>query len=115
MRVDGGPGRGDGVDGDTLRMLQDLPADLRERGWELVASESGVLRWGTTPPYYKAVYLRVFDHGIDDAHRVSMLYRNGRPCARVSTNQLRSASWASAVEDAIGLMRRIDARRIETM
>ncbi len=102
------------MDGDTLRMLQDLPSDLQERGWELVVSESGVLRWGAEPRYFKAVYMRAFDQGVDDEHRVAMVYRNGRHCVRVSTNQLRSSSWDDAFQDAMKLMRQIDARRVET-
>ncbi len=95
------------MDIDVLRQLRDLPDDLRLRGWTFSIPESNVLRWGSSPRY-NAVYLRSFEPGVDDAHSVPVVRRNARDVIRVST---RSTSWEAAREDAIGLMRAMDAHR----
>jgi hypothetical protein len=51
------------MDDETVRLLQALPADLRERGWRLSAAESDVLQWETVR--YTAVYVRPFDAHLD--------------------------------------------------
>jgi hypothetical protein len=94
------------MDLDAMRLLQEIPDDLKMQGWEWVRLESRtVKRLSTT--WYKAVYARPFERGIDPDD--SAHHHKGSWWVRVSTNQLRSASWHEAHAQAIALMREADA------
>ena len=95
------------MDGDTLRMLRDLPNDLRARGWTLALSESNSVTWGGRRRY-KVVYIRHFEQGVDDAQSDAVVSRNEHKIVRVSTRSL--ASWDAVLQDAIERMRGFDAR-----
>jgi len=89
-------------------VLARIPDDLAAMGWEWVRSESNaVTRLATT--WYKAVYARPFERGIDDERNV--VHHNGQLWIRVSTNQNHSVSWDAAHQEAIVLMREADSRR----
>ncbi len=96
------------MDLDAMRLLQELPDDLKYRGWEWMRLESSVhktvgARW------FVAVYARPFERGIDQDHMAH--HHKGGRFVRVSTNQDRSQSWEEAYQDALRLMRAADARR----
>ncbi len=95
----------------TVQMLQTLPPDLVERGWQLSVSESEVLTWET--PRYKAVYVRPFDDRLDRENPSSATFdpRTRQQVVRVSTLKDYSPSWHAAHRDAIRRMREADARR----
>ncbi len=96
------------MDIDAIRLLQDLPIDLKAQGWQWERSQSGVIKT-LAETGYKAVYARPFERGIDSddlAH-----HHKGQWYVRVSTNQQDSASWDEARQQAIELMREADARR----
>lgn len=83
------------IDDATVQLLQDLPADLLERGWQLSVSESEVLTWET--PRHKAVYSRPF---VDRLDRLGMSWpvydkRTRQQIVRISTHQDRSPTWES--------------------
>lgn len=96
------------MDGDTLQLLQNLPNDLRARGWTLVLSESNSVSWGGKRRY-RVVYMRNFDPGVDDTQSDAVFSRNGRKVVRVSSRGV--AGWDAVLQDVIELMRGIDARR----
>lgn len=98
------------MDSDTLRMLRDLPNDLRSRGWTLVPLESNSVTWGGRRRY-RVVYMRHFEQGVDDAQSPAVFIQNGRRVVRVSTRD--SAGWDVVLHDAIELMRGFDARRVD--
>ncbi len=102
------------MDAETVQLLQELPADLRERGWHLSAAESAeseVLPWESVR--YKAVYSRPFDSRLDTEAIQSAAYdpRTRQHVVRVSTLKDCSPSWHDAHQDAIQRMREADARR----
>ena len=93
-------------------VLAQIPDDLVTMGWEWVRPESNaVTTMGSA--WYKAVYVRPFDQGIDEEGAVTIVHQNDRRWVRVSTNQNRSVSWDAAHEGAIELMREADAKRQE--
>lgn len=96
------------MDGDTLQMLLNLPKDLRARGWTLALSESNSVTWGGKRRY-KVVYMRNFDQGVDDSQSDAVFSRNGQKAVRVSSRS--AAGWDAVLQDAIELMRGVDARR----
>ncbi len=94
------------------QVLAQIPDDLKEMGWEWVHAESNpVTTMGSA--WYKAVYVRPFEQGIDEEGAVTIVHRNDRRWVRVSTNQNRSVNWDAAHEEAIELMREDDAKRKE--
>jgi hypothetical protein len=96
------------MDLDAMRLLQEIPDDLKMQGWEWVRTESGTAdNLATT--WYTAVYARPFERGIDPEE--SAHHHKGRWLVRVSTDHQRSQSWAEASRHAIALMREADARR----
>ena len=98
------------LDGATTRLLQNLPADLKARRWEIVRSKSQPIKtFGATR--YQAVYMRPMEHGADDDRMNTIAHLESRSFVHVST---RSASWKDALQDAIGLMREVDARRSDS-
>ena len=91
-------------------VLAQIPDDLKAMGWRWVRQESNaVTRLSKT--WYKAVYIRPLDRGIDG--EVDVLHHGGEWWVRVSTNQNRSVSWEAAHEEAIEAMREADAKRKE--
>jgi hypothetical protein len=95
------------VDGTTLRMLRDLPDDLRAMGWEFVPGESHPYRTlGST--WFIAVFARPYAPGIDDDRFVGTIQRG---YVWISTNRARSASWEDAHRDAIEQMHMLDRLR----
>ena len=96
----------------TVQMLQTLPPDLVERGWQLVVAESGVLQW-VDGPRYRAVYSRPFDDRLDREQPQAAVYdyRTRLRIVRVSTLKYHSPSWQHARRDAIRRLREADARR----
>jgi hypothetical protein len=91
----------------TARMLAELPLHLRQRGWTFIRDQSREYRTlGST--WYIAVYERPYDPNVDHG-RFANPTRDGR--ARVSTNSMRSPSWADAYNDAVQMMEEIDRRR----
>ncbi len=98
------------MDEATVQRLQDLPADLRERGWQLSLVESAVE--GRTPPWHRAVYSRLFVDRLDRHDRSWPVYdkRTRRQILRISTHQDRNPTWEDARQDAIRRMREVDAR-----
>lgn len=96
------------MDLDAIRLLQELPDDLRYRGWRWEHSQSSVHKTlGST--WYVAVYMRPFERGVD--HDQLAHHHKGAWFVRVSTNQNRSQSWEQAYQEALGLMRDADALR----
>jgi len=53
-------------DGDAMRLLDNIPSDLKVRGWRYSYAESSVQK-GPAVTWYDAVYTRRFDPDIDDA------------------------------------------------
>ena len=99
------------MDHDVRQLHGDLPEDLKIRGWELVRHESTRHRL-LEAEWYDVAFRRPFDAGVDD-ERVTLVVRdNRRNWIRVRTNDSRSSSWNAAHQDAIGLMRAIDGRRV---
>jgi hypothetical protein len=95
-----------------IQMLEELPADLRARGWQLVRGDTEVYRTADSVQYI-AVYVRPFDLDADDQESLSTMPHDRGARARVSTNQAGSASWEDAHRDAIQMMRKVDGRRQE--
>ena len=95
----------------TVQMLQTLPDDLVERGWQLSEAESELLTWEI--PRHKAVYVRPFDDRLDFEALHSAVYDKvtRQQIVRVSTLSDQSASWDEARQDAIRRMRETDAKR----
>jgi hypothetical protein len=92
------------------QVLAQIPDDLKAIGWEWVHSESNaVTTMGSA--WYKAVYVRPFEQGIDDEGAVTIVYQNDRRWVRVSTAENHSVCWNAALEEAIELMREADAKR----
>ncbi len=98
------------MDDETVRMLKDLPADLLERGWTFVPSES---RAAKVVSWHRAVYHRPFDDRLDRERDASATYdkQTRHQIVRVSTSSDHSPSWPDARRDAIRRMRMADARR----
>lgn len=102
------------IDGVSLRVLGNVPDDLRARGWEFVPHETRIYTtiWSQL---HIAVYARPFDPDIDsdDAGERpgTVVVKNGRPFLRIVTNEQLNASWEEARQDAIARMRAADARR----
>ncbi len=100
------------MDEATVQLLQTLPPDLVERGWQLVVSESGVFQLADGPRYH-AVYVRPFDDRRDTENHNAATYdhRTRQHIVRISTQRDHSGSWRDAHRDAIRRMREADARR----
>ncbi len=98
------------MDDETVRMLEDLPPDLRERGWEFVPSAS---RAAQSAPWHRAVYQRPFDDRLDSESEYAATYDRltRQRTVRVSTSSDRSPSWEDARRDAIRRMHEADAKR----
>ncbi len=98
------------MDTETVRMLEDLPADLLERGWEFVPSES---RASNISSWHRAVNARPFDDRLDSESDYAAAYDRltRQRIVRVSTVSDHSPSWHDARRDAIRRMRTADARR----
>jgi len=94
------------IDSATFAMLQDVPADLKARGWE--PSRGSTPTKTLAGARYKAVYARPFDRGVDDERFTNVIHRNGGSVVIVST---RSASWENDRQEAIVDMRVADGRR----
>lgn len=94
------------MNAETERMLADLPAALKARGWRFVKSASRMSY--SSPPACVAVYLRRFEPDIDDA-RWSMLTMYG--FVRVTTDEAGGATWEAARADGIARMLEIDRSR----
>jgi len=91
-------------------VLAQIPDDLAAMGWEWVRSESEpVTTMGSA--WYKAVYVRPFEQGIDDEGVVTVVHQSDRRWVRVSTAGNHSVSWDAAHEEALELMREADANR----
>lgn len=101
-----GPREVQPMNAETERMLADLPATLKARGWRFVKSASR-MSYGM-PPACVAVYLRRFEPDIDDA-RWSRLAIYG--FVRVTTDEVHGTSWEAARDDGIARMREIDRSR----
>lgn len=98
------------MDGYTLRMLRDLPNDLRARGWTLVPSESNSVTWGGVRRY-RVVYMRHIEQGVDDEQSAAVFSRDGHKIVCVSSRS--TAGWDVVLQDAIESMRRFDERRVD--
>jgi regulator of extracellular matrix RemA (YlzA/DUF370 family) len=98
------------MDDETVRMLEDLPADLIERGWTFVPSES---RAAKVVSWHRAVYHRPFDDRRDSERGASAIYDKltRHQIVRVSTHNDHSPSWDDARRDAIQRMREEDGKR----
>lgn len=98
------------MDDQTLALLEDLRADLRDLGWTLSRADS---RPAKTAPWCRAVYVRPFVTGLDPKPLTAALY--DRPSrhriVRVSTHTDRSRSWEDARRETIRRMREGDAKR----
>jgi hypothetical protein len=95
-----------------IQMLEELPADLRALGWQLVRGETEAYPTADSVQYI-AVYVRPFDLDVDNQGSLSTMPHDRGARARVSTNQAVSASWEDAHRDAIQMMREVDGRRQE--
>jgi hypothetical protein len=95
-----------------IQMLEELPADLRALGWQLVRGETKAYPTADSVQYI-AVYVRPFDLDADGQESLSTMPHDRGARARVSTNQAVSASWEDAHRDAIQMMREVDGRRQE--
>lgn len=100
-----------GLDFETIRMLAQVPADLRLRGWSFVRRDSGMDSSTSGEPRHTAVYVRRHAPGIDPDPVPGGTVRNGY--IRISTTRSRSTSWEDAFRDAVEIMRAIDAQRQE--
>jgi len=99
------------IDHDTVQLLQELPDDLRERGWRLSVSESRALKGES--PRYAAVYSRPVDGRLDleNLHLATYDKQTRQQIVRVSTYQDHSPTWEAAHRDGIRRMREADAKR----
>ena len=94
----------------TAQMLEDLPDNLAARGWAFVRLESKVAkRRFATSHVDVAVYERPY-HAPVDHLATALTVLHGK--VYVSTAQTQSLTWAAACEEAITLMRSIDAPRL---
>jgi len=105
-------------DGDAMRLLDNIPSDLKVRGWRLSLAESSVQK-GPAVTWYDAVYIRRFEPDIDDAALAEYPPHNSHyqldHVVRVSSIiPAWSKSWADARDTAITLMREADAKRQES-
>ena len=105
-------------DVETVRLLDDIPRDLKVRGWRLSHTESSVQK-GPVVTWYDAVYTRRFEPDIDDAalaeYPPSVFHNQEEHVVRISTLiPAWSKSWAEARSAAITLMRAADAKRHES-
>ena len=92
---------------DTVRLLEDIPDELKARGWQLVPREAKVVKMmGAT--YHVAVYQRPY-HAPVDHLGTAITVRGGY--VYVSTREARSTTWEEAREAAIEQMQAIDAPR----
>ncbi len=96
-----------------IQMLEELPADLRALGWQLVRGETKAYPTADSVQYI-AVYVRPIDLDVDNQGSLSTMPHDRGARARVSTNQAVSASWEDAHRDAIQMMRAEDAKRQES-
>ncbi len=95
------------MDANTVRLLEDLPDDLRARGWVFVPQESKITRTRTTLDHI-AVYVRPYHSPVDHLG-TAITVRGGQ--VYVATSHTRSESWEAARQAAIDQMRAIDAPR----
>ena len=92
---------------DTVRLLEDIPDELKARGWQLVPRETKVIKhMGAS--YHVAVYQRPY-HAPADHLGTALTVRGGY--IYISTREARSTSWNEAKEAAIAQMQAIDAPR----
>ncbi len=103
---------------EAVRLLDDIPRDLKVRGWRLSHTESSVQK-GPVVTWYDAVYTRRFEPDIDDAalaeHPPHNSHNQLAHVVRVSTLiSAWSKSWTDARDTAIALMRAADAKRQES-
>ena len=94
------------MNADTERMLADIPASLKARGWRFVKNASR-MSYGS-PPACVAVYLRRFEPGVDDA-RWTALTMYG--FVRVTTDEAHGSTWEAARAEGIARMHEIDGGR----
>ena len=102
-------------DGDAMRLLDNIPSDLKVRGWRYSYAESSVQK-GPAVTWYDAVYIRRFESDIDDAAMAECPSQSSHSqsdhIVRVSTLiHAWSKGWADARDTAIALMREADAKR----
>jgi len=99
------------MDAETVQLLQELPDDLRERGWCLSVSESRALKGES--PRFAAVYSRPVDGRLDleNFHLATYDKRTRQQVVRISTLKDASSSWHDAQQDGIRRMRAADAKR----
>lgn len=91
------------MNNETARMLTDIPADLKARGWRFVKTASRMTY--TSPPACVAVYVRRFDPDIDpERWSAQTLYG----FVRVTTDEAHGSTWDAAREDAVRRMLEID-------
>jgi len=100
------------MDAETVQLLEELPDDLRERGWQLSRADSGVEGRTMPTPWYRAVFVRPFVDHLDTPGTSWPVYdkRTRHRIVRISTYQDRSPTWEAARLDAIRRMREADAR-----
>ncbi len=94
------------IDAESLRLLRDLPDDIKARGWQFVVHGSSTLR-SLAGTKYMAVYERPLDPDRDNERLVTTVHRKGQPFVHIST---RSSSWDAAYLEAIQRMREVDAQ-----
>ena len=95
------------MESDIVHLLEDLPDELKARGWQLVPRETKVIKhMGAV--YHVAVYQRPYHSPVDHLG-TAITVRSGY--IYVSTREARSASWEEAREVAVAQMRAIDAPR----
>ncbi len=100
---------------EAVRLLDDIPRDLKVRGWRLSQSETSVQK-GPVVTWHDAVYIRRFESDNDDATLAECpppaFHSQSDHVVRVSTLvHAWSKSWADARDTAITLMREADAKR----
>ena len=92
---------------DTVRLLEDIPDELKARGWQLVPRETKVVKQKGAS-YHVAVYQRPYHSPVDHLG-TALTVRAGY--IYISTQEARSTSWDEAKEAAIAQMQAIDAPR----
>ena len=95
------------MDDATAQLLEDLPDDLAARGWAFVRRESKITKTRSATCHV-AVYERPYHSPVDHLG-TALTVRGG--AILVSTAQAQSPTWETAREEAIALMRAIDAPR----
>jgi hypothetical protein len=101
-----GQQKGHHMNDETARMMTDIPASLKTRGWRFIKSASRMSY--TSPPACVAVYARRYEPGIDDERWIALTLYG---LVRVTTDEANGPTWYAAREDAVTRMSEIDASR----